>query len=193
MIGLLERLDHQLFFAINNGWSMPVFDYLFWMTSTFGNGLGMVLIAGVGLWGWDRDVFRRHWGWIIVAVLAGAVVIQAMKYGISRPRPLSTFAPLLESGEVYINVVGRPLHHRAFPSGHTQAVASVLVYLTWLYPRYWLWWGSGIVLAGIGRIYVGVHFPSDVLAGALLGGLSAVAVVQWRWRRQRDQRYAAKT
>ncbi|HEY7708973.1 MAG TPA: phosphatase PAP2 family protein [Candidatus Entotheonella sp.] len=177
MLAWFEQLDHQLFFAINNGWSAPVLDYLFWIVSTFGNGTGMVLGALVLLWCCDRDLVKRHWAWLLLAVFMGAAVMQALKYGIGRPRPLSTFALLVESGQAHINVVGRALSHRSFPSGHAQAAASVLTYLGCLYPRYWLGWGTGILLAAIGRVYVGVHFPSDVIAGAIIGSFSAFAVV----------------
>lgn len=182
MLAQLEQLDHQLFFAINNGWSAPVLDYLFWTLATFGNGTGMVLGALVLLWWFDRDLVKRHWAWLLLAVFMGAAVMQALKYGIGRPRPLSTFALLVESGQAHINVVGRTLSHRSFPSGHAQAAASVLTYLGCLYPRYWLGWGTGILLAAIGRVYVGVHFPSDVIAGAILGSFSALAVVYLQTR-----------
>jgi undecaprenyl-diphosphatase len=182
MLARLEQLDHQLFFAINNGWSAPVLDYLFWTLSTFGNGTGMVFGALVLLWWFDRDLVKRHWAWLLLAVLMGAAVMQALKYGIGRPRPLSTFALLVESGQAHINVVGRILSQRSFPSGHAQAAASVLTYLGCLYPRYWLGWGTGILLAAIGRVYVGVHFPSDVMAGAIIGSCSALAVVYLQTR-----------
>jgi undecaprenyl-diphosphatase len=177
MLARFEQLDHQLFFAINNGWSTRVLDYLFWTLSTFGNGTGMVLGALVLLWWLDRDSVKRHGAWLLLAVLIGAAAMQALKYGIARPRPLSTFAPLVESGQAHIHVVGRALSQRSFPSGHAQAAASVLTYLGCLYPRYWLGWGTGILLAAIGRVYVGVHFPSDVIAGAMLGSLSTLAVI----------------
>jgi len=182
MLAQLEQLDHQLFFAINNGWSAPVLDYLFWILATFGNGTGMVLGALMLLWWCDRDLVKRHWAWLLLAVFMGAAVMQALKYGIGRPRPLSTFALLMESGQAHINVVGRALSQRSFPSGHAQAAASVLTYLGCLYPRYWLGWGTGILLAAIGRVYVGVHFPSDVIAGAILGSFSALAVVYLQTR-----------
>jgi undecaprenyl-diphosphatase len=182
MLARLEQLDHQIFFAINNGWSTPVLDDLFWILATFGNGTGMVLGALVLLWCVDRDTVKRHWAWLILAVLMGAAVMQSLKYGIDRPRPLSTFAPLVESGQVHINVVGRALSRRSFPSGHAQASASVLTYLGCLYPRYWLGWGTGILLASIGRVYVGVHFPSDVIAGSLIGSLSTLVVIYLQTR-----------
>lgn len=182
MLAWLEQLDHQLFFAINNGWSAPVLDYLFWTLAMFGNGTGMVLGALVLLWCCDRGLVKRHWAWLLLAVFMGAAVMQVLKYGIGRPRPLSTFALLVESGQAHINVVGRALSHRSFPSGHAQAAASVLTYLGCLYPRYWLGWGMGILLAAIGRVYVGVHFPSDVIVGAIIGSFSALAVVYLQTR-----------
>jgi membrane-associated phospholipid phosphatase len=58
----------------------------------------------------------------------------------------------------------------------------VLTYLGCLYPRYWLGWGTGILLASIGRVYVGVHFPSDVIAGSLIGSLSTLVVIYLQTR-----------
>jgi membrane-associated phospholipid phosphatase len=106
--------------------------------------------------------------------------VQAIKYGVARPRPLNEFAALLEAGAVHIKVIGPSLRHRSFPSGHTQVMASISTYLLCLYPRQWYWWGASLLLVGFSRVYVGVHFPVDVLAGALLGMLSTLGI--WRWR-----------
>ena len=180
MFAWLEGLDHQFFFAVNNGLSTFGLDCLFWMVSALGNGTGMLIGAGIGLWYFDRQNFKCHFAWIVLALLVGGVMLQAMKYGIDRPRPLNEFAVLLQAGDVHINVIGRALRHRSFPSGHAQAAASVYLYLWLLYPRRWMWWSSGLFLAAVSRVYVGVHFPSDVFAGVLLGGLSAIAVRQGR-------------
>lgn len=187
MLGFLERLDHQLFFALNNGLSTPALDVVFWLFATVGNGGGMLFCALIGLGLFDRRALRRHGVGLILAVIIGAIVMQSLKYGIARPRPLIEFAPLLEQGERYIHVVGKGLQYRSFPSGHAQSAASVFTYLWFLYPRYGVWWGLGMFLAALGRVYVGVHFPADVVAGALLGILSAVLVfaVEDLWRRPR--------
>lgn len=187
MLGYLERLDHQLFFVLNNGLSTPalasVLDGLFWLFATVGNGTGLLGCVLLGLWCFDRSALRRHWGWLILSVVAGAVVMQALKYGIARPRPLIEFAPMLARGERYIHVVGEALQYRSFPSGHAQSAASVFTYLWFLYPRRAIWWGMGMLLAALGRVYVGAHFPADVMVGTCLGSLSAFAVmaVQRRW------------
>ncbi|ETW94271.1 MAG: hypothetical protein ETSY1_35660 [Candidatus Entotheonella factor] len=183
MLEYLEGWDHQLFFALNNGLSTPVLDGLFWLFATAGNGTGMLGFALLGLWCFDRRALRRHWLWLVLSVIAGAVVVQGLKYGIARPRPLITLAPLLASGEHYIHVVGEGLQYRSFPSGHAQAAASVFTYLWCLYPRYAVWWIMGMGLAALGRVYVGAHFPADVLVGLGLGSLSAwAAVAVQRWQ-----------
>lgn len=121
--------------------------------------------------------------------MAGGIINQVFKYGFLRPRPLEGFAALLNAGEVQFNVIGQHLRFRSFPSGHTQAAASVITYLTTLYPRFWYLWCTFIVLVDLSRVYLGVHFPSDMVAGAVIGGLSAWSA--WRlpssakWRKPR--------
>jgi membrane-associated phospholipid phosphatase len=180
MFTFLEGLDHRLFFAVNNGLSTLGLDYLFWMVSVLSSGAGMLIGTAIGLWCFDRRNFKSHFVWIVLALLAGGAIIQVVKYGIGRPRPLSEFALLLQKGEVHINVIGQALRSRSFPSGHAQAAASVCTYLWLLYPRWWSLWTSGLLVAAVSRVYVGVHFPSDVFAGVLLGSLATAAVMQGR-------------
>jgi undecaprenyl-diphosphatase len=180
MLAFLERLDHQLFFALNQGLSTMGLDYLLWVITWCADGFVLVAMVGVMLWCVDRQTFSRHYRWLIVAVVVGSLAVQGIKYGVARPRPLNEFAVLLEAGTIHINVIGPSLRHRSFPSGHTQVMASVSMYLFCLYPRQWYLWSASLFLVGFSRVYVGVHFPMDVLAGALLGTLSTLGV--WRWR-----------
>lgn len=177
----LEHLDHQLFFWVNNGLSTPLLDHLLWVVSVLAHGVALIVMVGVGFWHADRRLLKQHLGWIIVALLCGALITQSIKYLLDRPRPLNEFATLLQAGTVQLNVIGHHLNHRSFPSGHTQAAASVLTYLILLYPRQWYWYGSGLFLVALSRVYLGAHFPSDVLAGAVIGGLCSVFA--WRMGR----------
>ena len=68
------------------------------------------------------------------------------------------------------------IFHNSFPSGHTTTAFALAfwVFLLTRGTRYRLWGYGALVLAGLvglSRIYRGVHYPSDVLAGALIGVL----------------------
>lgn len=84
-----------------------------------------------------------------------------------RDRPFEAF-PVLEP-------LGRRPKDRSFPSGHTSASFSVAVVCAAALPL-----PAGVLfltiasLIGLSRIYLGVHFPSDVAAGALVGTIVAL-------------------
>jgi membrane-associated phospholipid phosphatase len=65
------------------------------------------------------------------------------------------------------------------PSGHSQNAAAVWGGLASAYPKPWLWVAAAIVIffTGISRLYVGVHFPQDVLTGWLFGLIILLAYI----------------
>ncbi len=111
---------------------------------------------------------RRRWwtaGWVAAAVLLVAPVTGLLKEAIGRLRP--QFAG---GGAAYESL--------AFPSGHASGVAALVtagLLLAWpaLAPRARRWWlAAGLALAvlvGLTRIWLGVHWLSDVVGGAALG------------------------
>ena len=111
----------------------------------------------------------------IALVLSLICTNLVLKHLVARPRPWLEVAGLLP-------LVNEP-DPNSFPSGHTSAALAAACAWWRTLPRRWMA-VTGLVLAvcmGLSRLYVGVHYPSDVLAGALVGAFCGWAA--WRiWR-----------
>lgn len=119
---------------------------------------------------------REAMAWVVVG-LATLLLTETIKLAVGRQRP--ALWPHL------VTVSGF-----AFPSGHAMASAALFPLLGWVAlraRRRWraLGYALGLVVAayvGAGRLYLGVHWPSDVLAGWALGMALSGAAVRWLGR-----------
>jgi len=119
--------------------------------------------------------------WLAAACLLGTLLQQALKAAVDRARPV--WPDPVDSA-----------HYAAFPSGHAMTAAVVCGLLLWLLRLYGAGralWRTGVALAavsvagaGLTRVWLGVHWPSDVLGGWLLGALVVVGTMAsyGRWR-----------
>lgn len=137
-------------------------------------GLVWILLAIGAALLWRRPLLALQ---VVLAVVTADLLALALKGITARPRPFVTHpdpAPLL-----------RPPLDLSFPSGHAAtsfAGATVLALLT--RRRAALLYGLAAAIA-CSRVYVGVHYPSDILGGAVLGVAVGAAVV---WLAQRSER-----
>ncbi|MDX1600555.1 MAG: phosphatase PAP2 family protein [Anaerolineales bacterium] len=124
-------------------------------------------LAGLGIMAWTSDGVWRVWAiGLAAAILVTAIVVMGLKFTIRRRRPEGPW------GGVY-----RRTDPHSFPSGHAARaiLIAVIVLLwgpTWLGPIIVVW--APLVL--LARVAMGVHYLSDVIAGAALGlsfGLAA--------------------
>ncbi|MEA3249742.1 MAG: phosphatase PAP2 family protein [Patescibacteria group bacterium] len=88
-------------------------------------------------------------------------------------------------------LIGEPLTSKSLPSDHTSMAFAIAVSVTLLHPKL-----GGVLLAAatgvaVGRIYVGVHFPSDVLAGIFVGMIAAV-IARFVGRKLKDVTFIEK-
>ncbi len=104
----------------------------------------------------------------IVALLAVAASVGWLKHLVARLRPSQAIPGL--------HLIGPHLGNLSFPSGHTTTAVALAGVLGHRYPRLRpLLWPLAVGV-GRSRIYKGVHYPLDVLGGALLGSAIAVAI-----------------
>jgi len=176
----IEHLNHALFFWINNALKSPLGDVLLGYTTHLGN--GMVVFPAALLWLYiaDRNAFVRNVFALALTGLICGVLLTGAKAFFNAPRPLAVFQDAIQQGAVVVNVMFEPLYEKSFPSGHSQTaftVAHALVVLISKSRQLSMLVKSSVyglaVLTSLSRVYVGAHFPLDVVAGAVLGAASA--------------------
>ncbi|KUO19442.1 phosphatase PAP2 family protein [Streptomyces dysideae] len=140
-----------------------------------------ILCAAVVIWLWWRRSARRPAVWLAVATTVGTLLQQGLKAAVNRPRPV--WPDPVDSA-----------HYAAFPSGHAMTATVVCGLLLRLLHHYGVGralWRTAVLVAavsvigvGMTRVWLGVHWLSDVVGGWLLGAtLVALAVtVSGRWR-----------
>jgi membrane-associated phospholipid phosphatase len=124
--------------------------------------------AGLALLWWRGNPFWRTWGLtVLVSIIGLAVIVLAVKFSIRRRRPEG------EWGAIY-----RSTDPHSFPSGHAARAMLIAVLAIGLGP----WWLAVLLcvwmpLVSLARVAMGVHFLSDVAAGAVLGGIAGGVVL----------------
>lgn len=173
----LLSLDERIFLALN-GDGAPGLDLFFSIITYLGHAAGLVPIVLGTMALRDRARLREHGLAMVLSVALGALAVEALKSLVARPRPALHF----RGRAARVRMPAVQLHTRSFPSGHSQASAGAATYVSLLYPGLTALAALGAVLCGLSRIYLGVHFPSDVIAGALCGVLFSLAGFQLQAR-----------
>ncbi len=124
-----------------------------------------VLVIGTGLLTND-SVMKQKGIYMGASILIASGISTVMKFSFNRERPYKTY-PFIEK----LTSGGSP----SFPSGHTSDAFATATSLSLSFPKWYIivpsyLWASGI---GYSRMHLGVHYPSDVLVGALVGAGSS--------------------
>jgi undecaprenyl-diphosphatase len=127
-------------------------DSWFWLA-----GLGVIAAAGSAFWS-----IRALW--MITSILVTAILVIVIKFSVRRKRPESDW------GHIY-----RQTDPHSFPSGHATRAVMLATFALFIGPAWFalvlIIWAPLVALA---RVSMGVHYVSDVLAGAILGVIIGV-------------------
>jgi len=117
---------------------------------------------------------------LIAAVGISDLAEHHIKNWVARPRPFQAMPEVHPLVDAY---------GHSFPSGHATNSFAACVFLAIFFKR-WKWWLLALAsLVAFSRVYVGVHYPGDVLGGAVLGSAvaRAMAGLYALWLRKKDR------
>ncbi|MEM2637153.1 MAG: phosphatase PAP2 family protein [Candidatus Korarchaeota archaeon] len=178
---IIAPYDVQILIAANLG-RPRILDGFFAFYTDWGNylfGLMLIIFIAIGL----AFIKQKKFNWLIAAgvlgllsfIIADLIVTNSLKVIINRPRPMAEDFYALYGLEI---VGADPGLEGSFPSGHaTSAFALAMPFAVILWKKFAGWKKyllSGVVsifaiLMAFSRVYCSVHYPTDVIAGAIVG------------------------
>jgi undecaprenyl-diphosphatase len=173
VLDFLNSIDIALFHFINGSLCNLVFDFLMpFITDLNKQRIVLVFVAVILLWMLIRG--RRHVRitailLIITIVVSDQLNSSVIKYWLERPRPchsLQNVHLLVSCGSGF-----------SFPSSHAVNNFAAALILAFFFPRTKWWFFGFAAIVAFSRVYVGVHYPSDVIGGAVIGLFCAGCVL----------------
>jgi len=119
------------------------------------------VIAAAGLISHDKNTLRDA-GVIMASAIVNVAVSNALKYTVNRERPFITYPDIIRKSDP---------SGPSFPSGHTANAFATATSLSLTYPEWYVIIPSFAYAGTVAysRMHLGVHYPSDVAAGAVIG------------------------
>jgi len=148
--------------------------------------IGVPLVMGtMALIGKNDDLLKNTL-YVGVSIGVSAGIAYTLKYAVNRKRPYITYPTLNVDPALYE-------YSSSFPSSHTSVAFATATALSLKYPKWYViaptyFWACSV---GYSRLNLGVHYPSDVLAGALIGSGSAYVtclVNNWFWKKNQNKK-----
>ncbi len=183
MSSLISWILYQntiLFYFINNGLNNPFFDFLMPAITNFGSFIAMGIIC-ILMYIFGGENTRKVALIGLAALLLANVAVYLLKSIVAEPRPFLVLPNVIQLASESENY--------GFPSGHAASSFAVMMVIglkyrlnikgktyRLLYPL--LAFAS---LIAFSRVYIGVHYPLDVVFGAIVGILSAVFMIYIGW------------
>ncbi|CDZ75140.1 membrane-associated phospholipid phosphatase [Peptoniphilus sp. ING2-D1G] len=161
-----KSFDDFLINLINKKMSNKLFDFLFYHITNLGGVISLTLLILLLLF--FEGKLRVFGIELIVALAVTTAIVQILKRTFTRNRPYW----ILEN----LNTYGIDLSDYSFPSGHSAASFSVATVIALNYQKITLLIIFVALLIAISRIYLAVHYPTDVVAGVLIGTLCSLIV-----------------
>lgn len=140
----------------------------FKVVSRLGDGTFWYLML-VAVWWMEGLAYSLQLSYLCASSLFGTLIYKFLKQRTTRPRPYQVHQ-VIRLGE-------RPLDHFSFPSGHSLHAVMATTLLGYVQPVLLVLMLPFCLLVALSRMILGLHYPSDVAAGAIIGGLVATLIL----------------
>lgn len=154
---ILHSLDVFILELVNLSYHNFLLDNLALLITNFGV-IYLWIVVSIILYLFGNKKGKTVAKRMIILLVATTIITQIIKFVVMRPRPYEELSSL-----VLLSVGTDP----SFPSGHTATSTAMAYLLSKEYNKYYLMLIPFIV--ALSRLYLGVHYPSDVLGGFILG------------------------
>ncbi len=177
--------DKQISMAVAQNRTVLLDNLALWFTSPLTIIIIFLLMTTLFLW----EEHKRKWVIPLWSSIAASTVITIfLKFFIQRTRPFETLTlPLVQGADYTFS-----FWNTSFPSLHTAAVFSLVPVLDKEFPKLKWFWITLALLISSSRIYLGVHYLSDVLAACLIGLLVGQGIIllekrcSFKWKRKKS-------
>ena len=174
MFHLFKALDIKIFFLINQTLSNPVFDSIMPLITNKNNWILIIIILFFYL-----AIMNGRRGQIAFVIL---IVVVGFTDSFSTFILKPYFGRIRPSHDIseYINLLVGKGGKWSMPSNHAANISAIAVVLSYFYDKMKIPLYSLAVIIAFSRVYVGVHYPADVLLGGLIGyGMAWVILTLW--------------
>jgi len=180
-----QNADIELLRSINLSSSTGLRDYSkFISNTTTVISVSTPLVMGVVALVEKNDDLLKNALYVGVSLGVDGILTYSMKEIIRRPRPYTTY-PDIKAFDSETSL--------SFPSGHTSLAFTTATALSLKYPKWYViapsyFWACSV---GYSRMNLGMHYPTDVLAGAIIGSGSAYLtylVNNWYWKKNNNKK-----
>ncbi len=172
MFEMLQQIDQSIFFFLNHTLANGVTDFLMPLIT---NDKGLRVIYGLAmillLWKGNKTMRWMVLGSIFVMVLSDQISAGFLKNLIGRLRPCHTLD--VETINLLVGCGGG----KSMPSAHAANAFGQAVFFSYFYKNARIYLFVYASLIALSRVFVGVHYLSDIIAGALVGAFAATIMI----------------